>query len=160
MARRALDAVLWVAAAVLFGGAAYSLADALGWLTLSPVPGVGPPHDDLVGVAALLAFLVGTATLAYAAWFGEVGGLAAPVFCLAGAAYVVAAFYTFDPYYAPTLRRMSQGGAVSAGWLYLLTAAIVVAALAWFAGRRRSMAVAPVLLFLCGLTALWEPAGH
>ena len=83
-----------------------------------------------------------------------------PFLPLAAVAFVVARFLTYDPYYAPTLRRMSDHGLVSPVWIAALGASALVAALLL---RRRSRAGGPLaalLLLLAALTALGEGAGH
>ena len=57
--------------------------------------------------------------MVYAARPEPVAALLAP----AAAAFLVAYFFTFDPYYAPSERRYSDGGAVPLGWIVLCAVA-------------------------------------
>jgi len=45
----------------------------------------------------------------------------------ASAAFLVTRFYSSDPYYAPTLRRMSDGGLVAGRWITFLVAGTLIA---------------------------------
>jgi hypothetical protein len=85
------------------------------------LPGEGPAGGGAVLAAALAAMLVGAAVSLVAARRGSSRPSAADVLLAPGAAaLVVARFYAFDPYYAPTLRRMSEDGAVPDWWVFLL----------------------------------------
>ena len=73
----------------------------------------------------------------------------------AAAVFVVARFYAYDPYYEPTLRRYSDNGATPPAWVWLVTAAAVVAGvLAWRVPRAGAVATAIVLVALTATTAL------
>ena len=141
--------------AVLVACTAYEVADAANLLKSGSESGYGPAGSAEVEIAALVALIVGTIAL------GVAGSRAhlAPLVPLAAVAFVVARFYSFDPYYAPTLRRMSDGGLVAPGLIYLLiVAAVVVAAL-----MTKWPSAAPLgaaLLVFSALLALVEGAGH
>jgi hypothetical protein len=108
-------------------------------------------------LAALVALLLGIILLGSGA--ARAAG-PAPLVVLAGAAVVVARFYSFDSYYAPTLRRMSEGGLVAGTWIVVLVVAAVAVALISRFRPRVGMRAGALLLILCGLTALVEGAGH
>ena len=139
--------------AVLLAATAYEVAAALGTPSVGPLPGI-------VLVTTLLAMLGGAVV---SLWLGarrKTAGWPAAAIPPAAAAFMVARFYTYDPYYAPTLRRASEGGAVSATWTYAVaTAAILAAGLVVARPRTGLLATVPVLL-VCGGTALFELAGH
>jgi hypothetical protein len=72
--------------------------------------------------------------------------------------FAVARFYSFDPYYAPYLHRMSDGGLIAPGLILLIVAAVVVAAL-----MVKWPSAAPAgafLLLVSAVLALAENAGH
>jgi len=103
-------------------GAVYEAAVALEALSAGS-------RDDLVILVALVAFLVGASTSFVHACFVRVEVamawlLLAPV----GTAFVVARWYSFDPYYAPTLRRHSDDGFVSGVWIVALVGLALAAA--------------------------------
>jgi hypothetical protein len=79
---------------------------------------------------------------------------------LASAAFVLARFYSYDPYYAPTLRRFSEDGFVPDWWVFTLVGLAVAGALV--AGARPGLGrVAGIVVpVLSALTALAEGAGH
>ena len=126
-------------------------ADAAGVLK----PGYGPTGSTEVEIAALVALLAGSIALGIAGSRARLAPLVPP----AAVGFVVARFYSFDPYYAPYLRRMSDGGLVAPGLIYvLIVAGVVVAAL-----MVKWPPVAPVgalLLVFSALLALAEAAGH
>jgi hypothetical protein len=134
---------------------AYEVVDAANLLKPGSQSGYGPAGSTEFAIAALVAFVVGTIALGVA---GSRTRLA-PLVPLFAVAFVVARFYTFDPYYAPYLKRMSDGGLVAPGLIYILiVAAVVVAALMvkWPAAAPAGAA----LLVISALLALVEGAGH
>jgi hypothetical protein len=145
-----------VLVAVLAAAACYEAAVALGLLDVGPLPGQGPPGEEAVLLPALAALLVGTG-LVIVASARPLAWLLAP----AAAALVVARFFSFDPYYAPVLRRMSDGGAVSPAWVAFLAAAALTAGGLLRIGLRRSGAfLSAAILVLSFATVLFEGAGH
>lgn len=139
--------------------AVYEAAVALGWVPLGTLPGEGPSHEGIVLAAALLAILGGCVL----SWRLALRGGRNPSVALLGAAaaaFMVARFYSFDPYYLSTLRRYSDGGAVSPVWVYAAAAfALVVSLLCQTRPRTGFILNLPALL-LCGLTALFVGVGH
>jgi hypothetical protein len=132
-------------AIVLAGCAGYEAAIALGWISIGAVSGEGAPGDTFVVLLAAFAIVAAAVLIAFGA---------PRTLVVIGAAVVVARFLTYDPYYAPSLRRMSDGGLFSPWWIGLLALAAVVAA----AVRVRSPAVAVAVVVLG--TLLLEGAGH
>ena len=87
-------------------------------------------------------------------------GAATALFGPAAVAFVATRFYSYDPYYAPNLRRMSDGGAISPTWIFLLIAIAPVAALLTRVRPRVGHGITAVLLVLCFVTAWLEDTGH
>ncbi len=154
------DAAL-VALVVLGGATIYKTAVALGALSVGPEPGRGPAGEGVVVAAALLALFVGAvASFANASRPRPDVGVVWPLLAPAAASFVVARFFTFDPYYAPTFRRSSEDGLVSPWWiLALVTAALAVGALIR-AKPRYGAILTCSLLVLCALIALAVRLGH
>jgi hypothetical protein len=150
--RRAL--VFRVVLVVLAVCTLHQVAVAAGWLAIGPQGGDDPTGTTAAIIAALVAMITAAISLG-----ARVPSRLAPLVPLAAVAFVVARFYSFDSYYAPTLRRMSDGGLVAPWLIYLLiVAAVVVAALI-----RKWPSAAPlgaVLLVFSALLALAESAGH
>jgi hypothetical protein len=146
---------------LLLGTAAiYETAIALGALSVGPAPGQGPPGADSVLAASMLAFLIGAwMSVVYAVWDYPV--TAPPAWLLAPVAtwFVAARFYAFDPYFAPTLRRYSEG-VVPELWIFGLCAAALGAAVLTRAWSRLGMCATGVVFMVCALTAVWEGVGH
>jgi hypothetical protein len=121
---------------------------------MGPEGGDDPTGTTTVVIAALVALVAGAIALG-----ATVRSRIAPLVPLAAVAFVVARFYTFDSYYAPALRRMSDGGLVAPELIYaLIVAAVVVAAL-----MTKWPAAAPagtLLLVFSAVVALAEGAGH
>src|SRR6185312_14460196 len=124
--------ILLVSIAVVAAGAAYELLVALGVIGLGPQPGDAPAGATTIVPLALLSLLVTGGVLLVAA----IGGrsriawerMVVPA-AAAAAAFLVARFYSYDPYYAPDLRRMSDGGAVAGRWIAFVVAATLVSGL-------------------------------
>ncbi|MEO8289645.1 MAG: hypothetical protein ABI649_01455 [Gaiellaceae bacterium] len=133
----------------------YEALVALRVIDLGSLPGEGPPGEGIVLSLALLAMLAGVVL----AGFGRPASfieLLAP----AAAAFLVARFLTFDPYYAPALRRMSDGGLVSPLLVVaLVILALTVAVLTRTWPRAGLLLTVPVIL-ACALTALAVAVGH
>jgi hypothetical protein len=145
--------------AVLAAATVYEAVVALGVIEPGSLPGDGPPGAGIVLAAALVAMLAGAALALGVSGFGGPASTA-ELLSPAAAAFLVARFFTFDPYYAPTLRRFSDSGFVSP----LLVAGLVLAALAaavlthaW--PRAGLFLTAPVVL-ACALTVLLMAGGH
>jgi hypothetical protein len=83
-----------------------------------------------------------------------------PAIPLGGAAFVVARFYSYDPYYAPTLRRMSDGGSLPGWWIIAVVALAVGGALATTCLPRLALAAAGAAALLCAATAFLAGLGH
>ena len=156
--RAALAVVLVLG--VLLAATGYEIAIALGAFSVGPAPGQGPAGETAVLLAALLALLAGSGLSAYLAGRTDAAPPAAALLAPAGSAFATVRFYTFDPYYAPALRRMSDGGMVAPGWVFCLAAAAVVVATVTMARPRPGLLATVPLLLVCALTALVEDAGH
>jgi hypothetical protein len=132
----------------------HQVAVAAGWIAIGPQGGDDPTGTTAVVIAALVAMVAGAVALGAAA-----RSRLAPLVPLAAVAFVVARFYTFDSYYAPALRRMSDGGLVAPGLIYaLIVAAVVVAAL--ITRRPRAAPAGAALVVVLAFVALFESAGH
>ena len=119
--RRAL--VFPVVLVVLAACTLHQVAVAASWIAMGPQGGDDPAGTTAAIIAALVAMVAGAVALG-----ATVRSRLAPLVPLAAVAFVVARFYTFDSYYAPALRRMSDGGLVAPGLIYaLILAAVVVA---------------------------------
>jgi uncharacterized membrane protein YgcG len=84
--------------------------------------GVVDPGWDMRGVRVFIAacvLLVAGPVLASAAFADAADEVWPPVSALAltTAAFVVARYFSYDSYYLPTLRRMSEGGLVAGWWV-------------------------------------------
>lgn len=102
---------------------------------------------------AVLAMLAGVIVL-----FSNFGfsGLLAP----AAALFVVARFYTGDPYYAPYFRAYGDGGLFSPVWVFGLLVLALAAGAATQLWRRTAPWESAVVLLLLALTATFMSAGH
>ena len=136
-------------------GAAYEAAIALEWVSIGEVPGEGAPGEGAVLLVSVLAALAGIAVSIFAIRGNRLVAGLAP----ATATLMVARFYSFDPYYAPTLRRASEGGIVAAGWVYALVATALLAGLLAAMRPRLAFLGAPVML-LCVFTTVFVHGGH
>jgi hypothetical protein len=147
--------VFLIVFAVLAACTLHQAAIAAGWLATGRQPGDAPSGTTEVVIAALVALIAGSVALGIAGSRARV----APLLPLAAVGFVVARFYSFDPYYAPALRRMSDGGLVAPGVIYVLVfAAVGVAALMvkWPSAAPAGAAI----LVISALMAFVENAGH
>jgi hypothetical protein len=142
---------------VLVGLAAATIYEALiafGAIDLGTQPGDGAVGEGPVFAGALLLMLVGAAL----ALVPQVPP--SPPLAPSGAAFLLAHFYTFDPYYLPSLRRMSDHGLV-APWLVFCVAAVALAT-AVLALRRESAGrlLTVAVLVASAFLSLFAGAGH
>jgi hypothetical protein len=143
-----------VVLAVLAVCTLHQVAVAAGWIALGPQSGDDATGTTAVVIAALAAMVAGAVALG-----ARVRSRLAPLVPVAAVAFVLARFYTFDSYYAPALRRMSDRGLVAPGLIYaLIVAAVVVAALMKKLPSTEPLGVA--LLVCSALLQLFEGAGH
>jgi len=160
IARRLLPVLV----AVVAVGAVYELLVALGVLGLGPQPGDAPAGAAVIVPLALLALLlVGGLLLAAAmggrGWNGW-GRLTVPAAGAAAAAFLVARFYSYDPYYAPYLRRMSEDGLVAGRSIAFLVAATLVSGLLVRRWPRVASAGTALGMWAIALTAAVAGLGH
>jgi hypothetical protein len=151
-----MAAALALVVAVLLGATAYEVAVALEWISLGPAPGDGPAGGGVVLSIALVAMVVGAVLVVWPKRSSAWSTLLAP----AAAAFMTARFYTFDPYYLPTLRRMSDAGLVAGRWIIALDAAAVLAAVLMLVRPRFARLPTALVLILCACTAVVESSGH
>jgi hypothetical protein len=144
----------------LLAGAAYEAAVALGVLEVGPEPGAEPPGRTVVFTVAELALLGSALAAAAGAPRARGSRVTLTVVPLAAAAFLVARFYSFDSYYAPTMRRMSDDGAIPPGLVWSLAAGCAGASLLLRSRPRRGRALTAPVLFLVALTALLAGTGH
>jgi hypothetical protein len=148
----------WAVVLVLLAAAAYEAAVAFEWISMGSQPGDAAAGQAPVSMAAFLALLTGiVATLISRRILRRWPAALVPV---AAAAYMVAHYYAFDPYYLPTLRRLSDGGVVAAAWVYGVAVASLVATVA--IRRRPSTApvLTPLVLLVCAVTVFAQGKGH
>jgi hypothetical protein len=111
----------WLVVGILVVAAAYELGLALGAGSIGPEPGDGVAGSTVVQGIALVAMIAASGLAALPGFRPWPAALFAP----AAATYLVAFYFTYDPYFAPTLRRYSEGN-VAGRWI----AVVAVVALA------------------------------
>jgi hypothetical protein len=162
-ARRHNDAAILVVTAtlaVLLAATAHQLASALSVIEMGTLPGEEPPGATLAVLSGLMAMLAGALLVnvvqrASALMRGVLAGLAP-----AGAAFITARFYAFDPYYLPTPRRFSEAGVVSPEWVFLLVVAGLGAGIATWRWPHLGSRLTGIVLFAGAWTTLLIGAGH
>lgn len=140
---------------VLAAATAYEALVALGVVGLGDEPGQGPPGESIATTAAVLALLLGAGA--------SVANAGRPRFAFlapAAAAFLVARFYAYDPYYAPSMRRASEGGVVTAWWVFALVTAAVGSAGMTLIRPRPGQILTCAVVILCVITALAVRLGH
>jgi hypothetical protein len=137
----------------------YELLVAVRVIPIGTAPGDWPVGGEVVLVAALLALAVGAGVSLRHAFGGGRGSAVWALLPLVAAAYVVVRWYSFDPYFAPTHRRHSEG-VVAGVWIAsLVVGALAASSFALLLPRVGAVARAVVLL-LCATTAWAAGLGH
>ena len=164
MTRSIARALVWWVIGSLSVAACYEALVAFGVVSIGPNPGQGPTHEGIVLAVALLTLVSGGLLLLVAS-SSHLAVRVVPrwlvaVVPLAAASFVVARWFSYDPYYAPTLRRMSDGGIVPGWWIALL--GVLAVAGAWSVVRhpKAGMVVVVLVMWLSAATALVSPGGH
>lgn len=168
-----LRAAVIAGVVLVLAGAAYEAAVALGLVDLGTLPGEDAPGRGTLTSAVFLALLAGALVLAIAGLAGgspDDGGtghgsrrlLALPETAavpLAAAAFFVAHHFSYDAYYAPTLRRFSVNLPVGLAVCVAIGGVLVAAGLR---GRltARPSALAGSALLLVILVGLVAGGGH
>lgn len=133
---------------------------ALKWVSFGKEPGDAAPGERIAVTAALVAMLAGVFYSAAKGLSDRAATRIDVALPLAAAGLTAARFYSFDPYYAPDLRRFSDGGLVRPAWVYALAAASLLVALLIRLRVPGAAGLTALLLFLCSGTVLLEGAGH
>ena len=149
-----------VALSVVAIGAGYEGVVAAGVLDVGPLPGAEPPGRQAVFAAAELALAAASVGAAATTRTAPRRSVETRLLPLAAGAFMLARFFSFDAYYAPTRRRMSNGGLVPPSWVYALVGSCAVASLLLWRRPRAGSALAAPLLFIVAATALAAGAGH
>lgn len=147
-----------LALGVLLGATLYETLVALEVIELGSEPGDGPAGEQAIALVAVLTMLVAAGLALFAALGAHV-----PVPALlppAAAAFLVARFYTFDPYYLPDLRRFADGGMLPPVLVWCVVAAAVGAALLTLVHRRAGAALSVPVILACALFAQVLVGGH
>lgn len=150
--------------AMLVVGAAYEAAMAAGVVTVGPRPGEMPAADTPIVVGAIWALAGAGAVLLAGCLSRPVrDALATRLLALlnpAAICFVVARYYSYDPYYAPDLLRMSQGGIVPGWWVVSLVALAAGAMATLRRDTRVGMLLTAAVTWLAAITALAAGLGH
>ena len=157
---RAFDAGIALVLALLTVATFYEALVAFEFIELGSLPGEGPRGHTLAGFAAALGILAGAALAAALATRSPEPRSLATLLAPMAAAYLVTYFYTFDPYYLPTLIRYADRDFVSPAFVFALAALSGGAGLLVVARPRLGLALSSPLILLCGVTALWSGVGH
>jgi hypothetical protein len=159
--RTAVTALIAALALVVAAAAISEAAVALRIAGLGAPDGGWSARDIVLVTAAAALFFGGPILVALAST--PVAGAAArslPLAAVATAGVVVARYLSYDQYYAPTLRRMSDGGILPAWWIVLVAVLPLIAAVLSRREPRIGLAVAGAAMFLAGPTIFVAGAGH
>jgi hypothetical protein len=152
-------ALWWAVPVALIVAAAYELALALGARSIGPLPGDGVEGEGAEELTMFIVMLVG-AGLALVSASGRPSPLPVALYAPAAAAFLVARFYTYDPYYAPSLRRYSDDGNIAPAWIFLCAVgAAAVGVVACLSPRVGALATA-IALFLIAIMTIAIGIGH
>ncbi len=149
------EGAAWATVTVLAAATLFEALVALETVPVGDVPGEGARGGGVVFVAALVAMLAGAAlalALALASPTTDAPSFVWMLLAPSGAAYLLARWLTFDPYYLPTLRRYSDGG-VGAPWVAGLALSGVISALLIRRYPRSGAVATSCVLAVSALTA-------
>jgi hypothetical protein len=145
---------------VLLAATAYELLVALKVFELGELPGEGPRGSELVGFVAAIGFLAALLLSAVLAVIDRAAPALAGLLAPAAAAFLVAYFYTFDPYYLPTRIRYSERDFVPPILVFTVAALCGGVGLLTLWKRRVGLALSVPLILACALTAFFAGVGH
>lgn len=145
---------------LLIAATVYEALVALQAIKLGSEPGAGPPGEAVAGLAAALGILGAVVVTAYLASVFPVRNVLPPLLAPAAAAYLVAYFYSFDPYYLPPLMRYADRDFVSSTFVFALAGLSLGAGLLAWVKPRLGLGLSAPLILLCGLTAWYSGVGH
>lgn len=154
--------VLGICVLTVAAAAAHQTAVALGVLELGTLPGEGAPGESVVD-AVILALPAGALVGGLAQLRARRDRIATALLALldvSAAAFLLARFLAYDPYYLPTLRRFSEGGYVRGAWVALVVAVDLAAAAATWMRPRAGAALSIPPLIVTMLTAVAVAIGH
>jgi hypothetical protein len=149
-----------VLAAILFVAALYELAVALKWIPLGSVPGAGPSGEGFFLSTAALGMLIGVGCYFRAGLREHHFVWAEPLIPVAAVGLVTARFYSFDPYYLPSLQRYSENEFIQSAWFYFLIGCAVSVACLIVIWTRVGLRLLSTFLLVCFGTLFLEGAGH
>jgi hypothetical protein len=160
MAARARSGGLTKAAlALLLAATVYEGLIATSVIHLGSEPDEGAQGSGIVLATGLGAILVGAALALAHSYRGP-----APPFvellAPASAAFLLARFYTFDPYYLPTLRRLSEDGLLSPVLVYALAGLAVLAGILVRLRVTLGLLCSAAAMLACALLAWVAAGGH
>lgn len=159
MHRHGFVAVLTVLL-VLAAAIVYETTVALRVVELGSLPGEGPPGAGAMGLVAALGLLAAALlSAALVAARRDPPALSA-LLALAAGAYLLASFYSFDPYYLPSLIRYSERDFIPSAIVFVLVGLSLTAGLVTLRRRRAGLALSVPLTLACALTAWWSGIGH
>jgi MYXO-CTERM domain-containing protein len=149
---------------IVAGGAAYELAVAAGVIRMGSQPGEPPAGNAAVIELTFVALLLMGAVLLAAALRRRradvPGSGAVPTAGAVATAFLVARFYSYDPYYAPDLRRLSDGGIVAGRWIVFVVGATLAAGILVRRWPRVASAGTAIGVWAIALTAAVAATGH
>jgi hypothetical protein len=138
----------------------YEVLVAVNEIHLGELPGEGPPGAEPVGLVAAAAVAASAVVVVILAARGNEGTSLAAALSPAAAAFMIAHFYAYDPYYLPTLIRQSEKDYVPPLVVYVFAALSVGVGLVTLSKRAAGLALTVPAVLLCGLTAWFSGGGH
>jgi hypothetical protein len=133
---------------------------AVGVLKVGRTSGTDAPLTGLLSIAILALLVVGVALVAAAGRVAPLDGALTIVLLIPAAGLLaVVHFYSYDPYYLPTLRRFADyrsGGE----WIAIVTGASVLFALAGRFGARAGVRVVGAGAWIAAVAIALEGFGH
>ena len=150
--------IVFVTLGLLISATTYEALVALGVIDLGSLPGDGPPGERMIALIAVLTMLVAAGLALFAALGARVPLVA--ILAPAAAAFLVARFYSFDPYYLPTLHRFSEDGMLPPVLVFCVVALAVGAAVLTLVRRRAGAALSVFAIVACAFFSLVVVGGH
>src|SRR5687768_6763726 len=158
--QRKLSVPVLVVLLVFAGATVYEALVALRVIELGSLPGEGPPGGELVGFVAAIGLLAASLLSAVLAAMNRAAPALSALLAPAAGGFLLARFYSFDPYYLPSLIRYSERDFVPPVVVFVLVGLSLAVGLMTLQRRRTGLALSVPSILACALAAWFAAIGH
>jgi hypothetical protein len=138
----------------------YETLVALRVVELGSLPGEGPPGAELMGFVAAIGLLAAAVLSALLVATDRAVPALSALLAPAAGGFLLTRFYSFDPYYLPSLIRYSERDFVPPVVVFVLVGLSFAAGLVTLQRRRPGLALSVPSILASAVTAWWSGLGH